>query len=81
MSTETAGGQNSAVVGGRLEGCYIGGFPFMVGLGTAPGPVAGGRLFLRLGQAAWPVVRAGAVLAGVAAVVAVRAHRGKGRLR
>ena len=61
-----------AVVGGQLKGRYIGSFQFMVGVGTALGPVAGGWLFIQLGQAAWPVLAVGALLAALAVVAAVR---------
>lgn len=61
-----------AVVGGNRKGRYIGSFQFMVGVGNSLGPVAGGWLFLRLGQAAWPILAAGSLIAAVAVVAAVR---------
>jgi MFS family permease len=64
-----------AVVGGNQKGRYIGSFQFMVGAGTALGPVAGGWLYVRLGQTAWPVLGISALVAAVAVVAAVRRSR------
>jgi len=64
-----------AVVGGDRKGRYIGSFQFMVGAGTALGPVAGGWLYVRLGQAAWLVLGISALVAAVAVVAAVRRVR------
>jgi MFS family permease len=64
-----------AVVGGDRKGRYIGSFQFMVGAGTALGPVAGGWLYIRLGQVAWPILGVSALIAAVAVVAAVRRPR------
>jgi MFS family permease len=56
----------------RLRGRYIGSFQFMFGLGTAVGPLVGGWLFIQIGQAVWPVLAIGPVIATVCALIAVR---------
>jgi MFS family permease len=62
-----------AVVGaGPQRGRYIGSFQFMVGIGTALGPVVGGWLFLELGRVAWPVLAVGSVIAVLSVMEAVR---------
>jgi MFS family permease len=56
----------------RLKGRYIGSFQFMFGLGTAVGPLVGGWLFIQIGQAVWPVLAIGPLVATVSALIAVR---------
>lgn len=55
-----------------LKGRYIGSFQFMFGLGSAVGPLVGGWLFIQLGQAVWPVLAIGPLIATVSALIAVR---------
>jgi MFS family permease len=57
-----------------LKGRYIGSFQFMFGLGTAVGPLVGGWLFIQLGQAVWPVLAIGPLIATVCALIAVRSQ-------
>jgi MFS family permease len=57
---------------GDLKGRYIGSFHFMFGLGTTVGPLVGGWLFIQIGQAVWPVLAVGSLIATVSALVSVR---------
>jgi MFS family permease len=57
---------------GDLKGRYIGSFHFMFGLGTTVGPLVGGWLFIQIGQAVWPVLAVGSLVATVSALVSVR---------
>ena len=57
-----------------LKGRYIGSFQFMFGLGSAVGPLVGGWLFIQIGQAVWPVLAIGPLIATVCALIAVRSQ-------
>lgn len=59
----------------HLKGRYIGSFQFMFGVGTALGPLVGGWLFIQIGQAVWPVLAIGPLIATVSALIAVRSPR------
>lgn len=59
----------------QLRGRYIGSFQFMFGVGTALGPLVGGWLFIQIGQAVWPVLAIGPLIATVSALIAVRSPR------
>jgi predicted MFS family arabinose efflux permease len=61
-----------AVVGGSQKGRYLGGFQFMVGMGTAIGPAIGGWLFIHLGRTAWPLLGVGSLIAALCVIEAVR---------
>lgn len=55
-----------------LKGRYIGSFQFMFGIGTAIGPLVGGWLFIQVGQAVWPLLAIGSLIAAACTLVAVR---------
>lgn len=54
------------------RGRYLGSFQFMFGLGSTVGPLVGGWLFIQMGQAVWPVLAVGSLIATVSALIAVR---------
>jgi MFS family permease len=59
----------------HLRGRYIGSFQFVFGAGTALGPLVGGWLFIQIGQAVWPVLAIGPLIATICALIAVRSPR------
>lgn len=61
---------------GDRRGRYIGSFQFMFGLGTTIGPLVGGWLFIQIGQAVWPVLAVGSLIATLSALIAVRVPSG-----
>jgi hypothetical protein len=58
---------------GDLKGRYIGIFQFVFGVGSTVAPLIGGWLFIQIGQAVWPVLAVGSLIAAACMLVAVRA--------
>jgi MFS family permease len=61
---------------GPLKGRYIGSFQFVFGIGSTAGPLIGGWLFIQIGQAVWPVLAVGSLVAAASMLVAVRGPSG-----